>query len=247
MSTIDATLTSPVFPFFTVGREKVESPTVQDFIQKLNLQQHPEGGYFNETDRDHLRVPNPFQAINSGTANHVSNGTNGTHDDDSTRSASTTIFYLLTTASPQGVFHRNKGRTMHTLHKGRGRYTIIHADGQLDGRKARIETFVVGSDIHKGERLRWLVEGGKYKASHLLPDTKGGGDSEGLLISEVSGPVVSPGIFCAEGRVLTIIIGLSYLDLSFPITTSCLLRDYPNWYLGNKQTNCAGYSPIGHE
>ncbi len=247
MSTIDASLTSPVFPSFTVGRKTVESPTVQKTIRKLNLLKHPEGGYFNKTDRDQLRVPNPFQAISSRTTNIITSGINGTRDDDSTRSARTTIFYLLTTASPQGVFHRNNGRTMHTLHKGRGRYIIIHADGQLDGRKARIETLVVGSDIHKGERLQWLVEGGKYKASHLLPDTKGGLDSEGLLISEVSGPVVSPGIFCAEGRVLTIIIGLSYLDLSFPITTSCLLRDYPNWYLRNKQTNCAGYSPIGHE
>ncbi len=75
---------------------------------------------------------------------------------------------------------------MHTLHKGRGRYIIIHSDEKQDGQKARIEAFVVGQDIQRGERLQWLVEGVKYNTSFLLPDSKGGSESEGLLISEVS-------------------------------------------------------------
>ena len=54
-----------------------------------------------------------------------------------------------------------------------------------NGGKARIETFVVGHNIQRGERLQWLVEGGKYKASFLLPDAEATEDSEGLLISEV--------------------------------------------------------------
>ena len=74
---------------------------------------------------------------------------------------------------------------MHTLHKGRGRYVIIHADEAQKGRKARIETFIVGQNVHAGEKLQWMVEGGKYKASFLLPDTEGTPESEGLLISEV--------------------------------------------------------------
>lgn len=75
---------------------------------------------------------------------------------------------------------------MHTLHRGRGRYVIIHEDERKEGEKARVETFVVGLDIHGGERVQWLVEGGKYKASFLMPDEHGGSESEGLLISEVS-------------------------------------------------------------
>lgn len=69
---------------------------------------------------------------------------------------------------------------------------LIHADEVLCGertahnKKARIETFVVGHDIEKGERLQWIVEGGIFKASFLLPDIEGGDQSEGLLISEVS-------------------------------------------------------------
>lgn len=56
-----------------------------------------------------------------------------------------------------------------------------------NGGKAGIETFVVGQDIEKGERLQWVVEGGKYKGTFLLPDD--GGSSNGLLISEVGFPI----------------------------------------------------------
>lgn len=70
---------------------------------------------------------------------------------------------------------------------------IIHADEEgKEGRK-RIETFVVGHNVEKGEKLQWIVEGGKFKASFLLPDTEGEEGSEGLLISET----VVPGFeFC---------------------------------------------------
>lgn len=74
---------------------------------------------------------------------------------------------------------------MHTLHSGRGRYVILH---EQPGGKAKIETFVVGHNVEKGERLQWMVEGGKFKASYLLPDVEGGDDSDGLLISETVVP-----------------------------------------------------------
>jgi predicted cupin superfamily sugar epimerase len=68
---------------------------------------------------------------------------------------------------------------------------LIHADEP--GKPKRIESFVVGKDVIKGEKLQWIVEGGKYKASYLLPDEEGGKDSQGLLISET----VVPGFeFC---------------------------------------------------
>lgn len=170
MSTCDPSLPSRLVPSFTPSDNTTESSASKHLIETLGLQKHPEGGYFVETDRDQLRVPNPFPDRDAG---------------DSTRCASTTIYYLLTPASPKGSFHRNKGRTVHTLHKGRGRYVIIHADDVNPGQKARVETFVVGQDIGAGERLQWIVEGGKYKASYLLPDVEGGTESAGLLISEV--------------------------------------------------------------
>lgn len=71
---------------------------------------------------------------------------------------------------------------MHTLHKGRERYIITHSDEKQDGQKARVETFVVGQDIQRGERLQWPVD--LYKAS-VSCRTRRECQSEGLLISAV--------------------------------------------------------------
>lgn len=191
-STVDSSL-RPLTPSFNPDGSHPESSTTESIIRKLNLQQHPEGGYFVETDRDNLRIPNPFTSDSSSSLVE-------------SRSASTTIFYYLTPKSPLGHFHRNKARTVHTLHKGRGRYVIINADevssvksggdgaeggvpeSMLWTGKAKVETFVVGQNVLEGERLQWIVEGGKYKASFLLPDEEDGNSSDGLLISETVVP-----------------------------------------------------------
>jgi predicted cupin superfamily sugar epimerase len=174
-----------------------ESPNIQAIIDHLKLQEHIEGGYFVETDRDILRVPNPFPD---------EHGRTGETAETSTRSADTTIHYLLTPESPLGAFHRNKGRTVHTLHRGRGVYVLIHAGevaastcpggyGGADVKeaerwtgKARVEVFRVGQDVLNGERLQWIVDGGIYKSSFLLPDREETEKSEGLLISETVVP-----------------------------------------------------------
>ncbi|KAI6865924.1 hypothetical protein KC323_g4135 [Hortaea werneckii] len=197
-STIDPTIL-PLQPSFDPAGTQPESSTTQQIIQKLNLQPHPEGGYFVETDRDPRRIPNPYA--------HTTSTQNPSSILVDTRNAMTSIHYFLTPRTPLGHFHRNKGRTVHTLHRGRGRYVIIHADevastscpGGYGGNEnlpesrrwtdtARIETFVVGPDVLKGERVQWIVDGGKYKCSFLLPDQEGGSSSEGLLISETVVP-----------------------------------------------------------
>lgn len=62
---------------------------------------------------------------------------------------------------------------------------IIHADEVEGGAgRARVETFVVGKDVERGERLQWVVEGGKYKASFLLEDEEGRGVSEGGRVED---------------------------------------------------------------
>lgn len=61
-------------------------------------------------------------------------------------------------------------------------------DGEDAGCAARIKTLVVGHDITRGERLQWIMDGGKYKASFLLPDLGEAGEVESwedCLISEV--------------------------------------------------------------
>ncbi|CAP95592.1 hypothetical protein E8E15_007153 [Penicillium rubens] len=160
-----------------------EEPAIQSTINALHLCAHPEGGYFCETDRDPRRVPNPYkEPATSATAEDT---------DPETRSACTSIYYLLTPQRPQGAFHRNKSRTVHVWQRGRGRYVIIHADevdGSVENAKARVETFIVGPNVEAGERMQWVVEGGKYKSSFLLPDEPEGETSSGLLISEVVVP-----------------------------------------------------------
>ncbi|KAL2800392.1 RmlC-like cupin domain-containing protein [Aspergillus keveii] len=179
-----------------------ESSSTQNLISILNLSPHPEGGYFLETDRNPLQIANPYHN-NSRNVNSINKHNDSTHgvntdikssppqksDDnnaDKTRAASTSIFYLITPRSPRGAFHRNRSRTVRTLHRGRGRYVVIHADrAAREGGKASIESFVVGQRIDRGKRLQWVVEGGDYKASYLLPDDDGEeGESSGLLITE---------------------------------------------------------------
>jgi predicted cupin superfamily sugar epimerase len=160
-------------PYFAVGSVVKESVEISAIIERLGLQEHPEGGYFVETDRDRLIIPSPFPPTKESP--------------HATRNASTTIFYLLTPKAPQGHFHRNAGRTVHTLHWGRGRYVLIHADESC--KKKRVESFIVGKDVLHGERLQWIVDGGKYKASFLMPDNDSSEQStQGLLISEVRNP-----------------------------------------------------------
>jgi predicted cupin superfamily sugar epimerase len=184
MSTASSVPLRNLQPYFTPKIPNSETPEIERLIASLGLLKHIEGGYFVETDRDSFRIPNPF--LHSPVS---SLATSITASQSVTRNASTTIYYFLSPESSIGAFHRNKGRTIHTLHWGRGRYVIIHADEVSgNGEKARVETFVVGKDVASGEKLQWIVEGGKYKASFLLPDEEScGGEprSQGLLISEV--------------------------------------------------------------
>ncbi|KAI5211993.1 hypothetical protein E4T38_00886 [Aureobasidium subglaciale] len=225
-STIDSSISplKPVYEPKDSSAPRNESPQLAKLISTLNLQQHIEGGYFVETDRDTNRVPNPFLNTSPSASSHEQttfytstgavkadlgnkltdvdpdknkNMTADSTSQDETRNASTSIHYLLTPESPMGAFHRNRGRTIHTLHRGRGRYVIIHADEVMPSydthsairSKARVETFIVGQNVEKGERLQWIVDGGKYKSSFLLPlEGEDAADNNGLLISETVVP-----------------------------------------------------------
>ncbi|KAJ5294168.1 hypothetical protein N7508_008989 [Penicillium antarcticum] len=146
-----------------------ENKTTLATIDTLKLTRHIEGGYFVETDRD--------KSLTTNAAGEE-------------RSMSTSIFYFITPNTPIGAFHRNASRTVHTLHQGRGIYIILVPLGPNGSfEDFRIETFVVGHDIGNRERLQWIVEGGCYKASFLVPrENEKLDDSSGLLISETVVP-----------------------------------------------------------
>ncbi|OGE57933.1 hypothetical protein PENARI_c001G05242 [Penicillium arizonense] len=156
-------------PVTTAAGQVPENANTQNTIDQLKMNPHIEGGYFVETDRDKRLMVN---------------------DAGEERSRSTSIFYFITPKTPIGAFHRNASRTVHTLHHGRGIYVILvplGPGGSFDD--FRIETFVVGHDISNGERLQWIVEGGCYKASFLIPEKEEKLESSpGLLISETVVP-----------------------------------------------------------
>lgn len=161
-----------------------ESEKIQATIDILKMQPHIEGGYFVETDRQPERVPNPFKDLPT-----LSNATDKA-DTSETRNASTSINYLLTPKSPVGYFHRNRGHTVHTLHKGRAVYVTMYPDRPRDKKgRVQVNSFLVGQDLVNGEDLQWCVGGGVFKATFLYPDEDEGHESkDGMLISETVVP-----------------------------------------------------------
>lgn len=142
-------------------------------ISELGLVGHREGGYFRETDRSPFTMPNP----------HYDPHTHAHSDRYATRNYSTLIYYLLTPTISIGRLHKNQNRIIHILQKGRGQYVLIYPDG-------RVKSFIVGFDHARGEISQWVVPGGVYKASFLLPLTADSQPTKDdhLLISEVVVP-----------------------------------------------------------
>ncbi|KAL7942102.1 RmlC-like cupin domain-containing protein [Trichoderma barbatum] len=187
----DSTTLASITPTFTPSTSP-ESAAVNSTISSLSLLEHVEGGYYAVTDVSDTKIPSPYPS--TPLSQHTIDLVNGlpADFDYALRRLSTTIFYYLTPNRPQGSFHRNRSRIIHSLHRGRGRYVLIHPDG-------RIESFIVGNNVERGEKLQWVVEGGAWKASFLLPDTDGQSSSEGLLISET----VVPGFEYADHEFLS--------------------------------------------
>lgn len=122
-----------MFPFQNEVKESVYPEDhltwTQQLIIDLGLRRHPEGGYYAETDRSPLSVHNPLPR------------TSNRNDDtlDGMRPTSTSIYYLLDTARPNGFFHRNASRTIHSLHEGYGVYLLLYPPGHPNPRTAGIQ------------------------------------------------------------------------------------------------------------
>lgn len=115
--------------------------TAQQLVAALDLQGHVEGGYFRQTfSADHR----PAIATQNGP-----------------RVTMTSIYYLLTKASPIGHFHKNQSDIMHYFHSGDPiTYYMLHGDGHL-------QTTILGPDPTQGHQLQMLVKGGTWKASRI--------------------------------------------------------------------------------
>jgi predicted cupin superfamily sugar epimerase len=111
----------------------------QYYIEHLQLEQHPEGGYFKETYRAKENVINR----------------NG-----ESRSASTGIYFLIT-SDFFSAFHKIESDEMWHYHDGAPLAVyMITAGGEL-------EILKIGKNIEKGEQLQGVVPAGCWFASKV--------------------------------------------------------------------------------
>lgn len=168
------------------------SESLLALAKDLCLEGHREGGFFKETDRAPFKMESPYYPDhNKGDAEITRTGSSQEpplQDEEGnpvtpTRNFSTLIYYMITAESPVGRLHRNHSRIIHILQKGRGQYVLIYPNGD-------IKSFKVGFNVAEGEVMQWVVCGGVYKASYLLPGEDGGQETSDdcLLISEVVVP-----------------------------------------------------------
>ncbi|KAG8953774.1 hypothetical protein FRC03_011663 [Tulasnella sp. 419] len=158
-------------------------------IKDLELERHIEGGYFRQTSIYDEKVPSPLAGNES-------------------RPLATTIYYLLTADEPRGYFHRNKSHTMHVLHQGRARYTLINPrPSDATGKWTPEMTYATMGENQEAEETRQLfVAGGVWKMStipdedlNLVKESKAKGEKVGCLISEV----VTPGFVWQDHEWMT--------------------------------------------
>ncbi|KAF7594142.1 hypothetical protein BBP40_009991 [Aspergillus hancockii] len=154
----------------------LERPETQEIIYKLKLTPHIEGGYSSEAALSRPEY-GQIQGDVAKSSPRSSESTDG-------RSLSTTVLYLLTPLAPIAAFHQNQRQTIHTLHSGKGICVVLNdATGSGNPDNTHLESFTVGHDNNRGERLQWFVGGGSYSALFLLPDQTEQDDTR-LLISE---------------------------------------------------------------
>lgn len=117
------------------------------WIEKLNLQAHPEGGYFNETYRSEEGVEKSALPERYG----------------SSRTFGTSIYFLLSTESVSN-FHRLASDEIWHYHQG-GSATIhmISEDGELTSKR-------IGPDIEAGESLQVVIPKRTWFAAEVVKD-----------------------------------------------------------------------------
>lgn len=117
----------------------------QELIQNLELQKHPEGGYYKENYRSDRNIY--YQSENLDFPNG--------------RSFGTAIYFLLK-ENEFSAFHRIKSDEIWHFYEGFPLEIIsIDVDGNL-------ERQILGNNLKNGESFQATVKGGKWFASRLL-------------------------------------------------------------------------------
>ncbi|HVX95024.1 MAG TPA: cupin domain-containing protein [Polyangia bacterium] len=124
-----------------------EPARARELIERLGLAPHPERGYFVETYRSPLAV--------SGAAGPLPHG--------GPRSASTAIYFLVTSAQPTTFLHRLVSDEIFHLYEG-GPLDVL-----LLGEGGRGEVARLGRDVAAGERPQLVIPAGTWFAVELQP------------------------------------------------------------------------------
>ena len=113
--------------------------TADFWIQKLNLQPHPEGGYYKETYRCKQLIK--------------------TEGFEGSRNISTAIYFLLD-GSNKSHFHRIKSDELWFFHEGAALEVLLLNEG-------RLEIITLGKNLDLGETLQAAVPAGCWFGARL--------------------------------------------------------------------------------
>ncbi len=120
-------------------------PEIKAIIEQLDLQPHPEGGYFKEVYRSNGLIK----------SESLSTSYNGN------RNYCTSIYFLLTSDS-FSAFHRIKQDEIWHFYKGSPiKLHVINPSGK------HIE-YIIGSAIDKAQKPQFVVKGGDWFAAEVI-------------------------------------------------------------------------------
>ncbi|GAA3598118.1 cupin domain-containing protein [Flavivirga amylovorans] len=119
--------------------------TIQDIVDQLELQPHPEGGYFKEVYR----------------SNGLINEDNLGEDFSGQRNYATSIYFLLTSES-FSAFHRIKQDEIWHFYKGSPiKLHIISNDGIYSNT-------IIGNNMEKGQHPQFVVKAKDWFAAEVI-------------------------------------------------------------------------------
>jgi predicted cupin superfamily sugar epimerase len=124
-----------------------EPPRARELIQRLGLAPHPERGYYVETYRAALKLP---EGLPHGAP----------------RDASTAIYFLVTRTQPTTYLHRLRSDELFHLYEGGPLDVLLLRDGE-PGEIARL-----GRDVTAGERPQLVIRAGTWFAVELAPEAE---------------------------------------------------------------------------
>lgn len=121
--------------------------TANQIIELLDLQEHPEGGYFKETYRSEGVIPN--SALESKFVGD--------------RNQSTGIYFLLT-SEKFSAFHKINQDEMWHFYKGTSlKLHTISSEGNYS-------FIIIGNDLERGEVPQHTVKGGDWFAAEVITE-----------------------------------------------------------------------------